>query len=518
MSLSSATGAYHARVVDEVSGRRTTRTGSSTGTASLKRQAATGVYWTGASFVMTMGLRLIVLAVLARLLAPEEFGLVSTLLALVAVMQAFGDLGMNAAIIHRRDLTVDQLSSLFWLSQLAGVAVFAAMSLGAPLIVALYDEPRIEPIVGLLAARFLAAPAGIPYIAVLQRELEFRRLAGVQIVAAICGSAVALALAFAGRGLYALVFGELATIVVQSALAVTVGWRFFKVKRRFRLADLRGYLAFGAHQIGERSLNQLAMNIDYVLVGRVFGPAALGVYSVAFEVASLPTRILNPVFTRVALPVLARVQTDAAALTRGYLQLSRLLALIQFPILVALGMLAHHLVPVFLGPSWDDAIPIVRILVGLGALRVLCNVAGPAFLARGRADIGFYWALFVAAINVPVFLLVVDHGLEAIAWTWVALMLLYWLLLAGVLRVLIGMGIGRYLRELARPLLVAGGTGGVLALGVALLERFTASAGVAVAVLVPLACLAAGALIWMFEREFLLTQLRSLKRPGGRNE
>ncbi|MDZ7344622.1 MAG: oligosaccharide flippase family protein, partial [candidate division KSB1 bacterium] len=150
----------------------------------------------------------------------------------------------------------------------------------------------------------------------------------MQVGSVLVGTVVAMVLAVADAGIRALVFGELASAAALSLLGFAAGRRAWRPAFRFRRGDLAGYLGFGLNQLGERTLNAFGMNVDYLLVGRVWGPTTLGLYTVAFELASAPTRFLNPVFTRVAFPLFARMQSDKAALARGFVELTRLLALL----------------------------------------------------------------------------------------------------------------------------------------------------------------------------------------------
>ena len=479
---------------------------------SLRHRAATGVTWTAIAFAVQMSLRIVILAVLARLLSPGDFGLIATLSALIAIMQAFGDLGLSAAIVQRRELDGDQLSSVFWLIQIVGAGICLSLWLAAPLVVAVFREPHLETLVCLLSLRFVLAPPGVPFHALMQRELEFRRIAGLQIIAAFVTAVVTLGAAYEGAGVHALVWGELAGVFAHSGLVIAVGWHRWRPVWRLRRSDLRGYVRFGAHQVGERAFNQVAMNIDYLLIGLVLGSETLGLYSVAFELASLPTRAINPMFTRVAFPVFARVQHDDAALGRGYVDLSRMLALIQFPLLAGVAVLAPLIVPVFLGAGWTSAISLIQVLSVLGALRVVCNPAGSAFLAKGRSKLGFRWAVFTAIVNVTAFTVIVGHGAEAIAWTWVILIAVYWLLLTVILRSLIRLPVGGYLRAFVPSLSISALLVGVLVAGGHGVDVLGWTDRAALGALIAAGAVVTAALIWRLEGTFVATQLRLLRR------
>ena len=145
-------------------------------------------------------------------------------------------------------------------------------------------------------------------------------------------------------------------------ILATVGWRSSRPKLHFRWSDTRGYVSFGLYQMGERSVNQLASNLDYLIIGRVLGPAVLGPYSLAYQLVVMPIFKINPVLAGVAFPVFALRQRNLDALRRGFARMSGLLVFAVYPFLVGLIVLAPLVVPVFYGDRWAAAIPLVQVL------------------------------------------------------------------------------------------------------------------------------------------------------------
>lgn len=460
---------------------------------------------------MGMVLRLATLAVIARYLTQAELGLVSMLLAIIFTMQAFGDFGLSAVIVQRTSLTREQLSSLFWLAQLTGLACLLLVVLFEPAIVALYGDPRLQGLIGWLALRFLLTPLGIPFYAMLQRDLQFRRAFWIATGASALGSAVTMVGAIRGHGISALIAGELTTATTYAVLALILGWKSWRPAMRLRREDLREPLRFSLFQVGERVFNLFATNIDYILVGRVLGAEALGIYALAFELVSTPAR-LNGVLMRVAFPMLAKKQDDADGFRRGVLDLVRLIALVQLPVLAAIALLAPFLVPVFLGPKWGDVVPLVQILSVFGAIRVLGNPSGPAFLAKGHPQIGFYFNVAVAAVVIVAFSLTVSSGLEAIAWTWVAVIGVQLVALTIILNRLTGLTWRMWGHALGRPLAIVGLAIAYLAAARAIATEVTTSLDlqliVALALAMPLFAITA----WRLERAFLSLTFALLRR------
>lgn len=417
---------------------------------SLLRRAGSSAAWSAVSHGTTMASRLVVLAVLGRWLTPADFGVVGLLMVILALVQSLADIGLTEAVIQRKEVTRDHVSSLFWLGMAIGLVAAGAMAIGAPAIARFASYPRLVGLAHLLALRFVLAPLAVPFVADLQRRLAFRDLARVTSLAAIAGAVVALASARAGAGAASLVLGELATGLALAVLGAAACPRDRWPRFHFRLGEATPYLAFGAWNTMQRTLLAATMNVDYFFVARALGTVALGVYSVAFELGSSPMRVVNPLVTRALFPVLAR-EDDEGAVARAFVDASRVLALVAFPVLAGMAATAPELVAVVLGPGWDGAGTLLPVLVAAGALRVLANPTGPVLLARGHARLLGLWALFATVVNVVTFTLVAPRGLLAVCVAWLALLAFYLAALLGILRVVLALDVGRYIHALLRP-------------------------------------------------------------------
>jgi lipopolysaccharide exporter len=452
-------------------------------------------------------LQLVQLAVLARVLDPRAFGVVAMVGVIVGFAQAYTDLGISGAIVQRRDATREQLSSLYWSTLLAGVAAFAILWLAAPLAVAVFPAPEIVPLLRAAALVLLIVPLGRQFELLLQKELQFDVLARQEVAAAVAGVAVTIGVALAGYGAWGPIVGSIVAAGVRAAQLLVVGLRTARPSLRLRAADLRGYLRFGSYQMGEHTVNFLAGRSDHLLIGGLLGPAALGFWNFAGSLTSQPSSRINPVVTRVALPVLARVQDDRELLRAGFLRLVRLLGGINAPLLVGLAATAPRLVPLAFGAAWVDAVPVVQILCLVALSRSIGNPIGTLLLASGRVDLGFRWNVAVLLATAPaVAASAMVGGLLGVAIALLALQLLFGAAAYVVLvRPLVGATGSAYADAVLRPVALAAAMGiivlGTGTLALAALPLLVLQVGVGV--------LAYGAAVWLFERR-TLGELRAL--------
>ena len=387
---------------------------------SLARKAFTGASWVSLSSLVSNGLQLLQLALLARLLPPQDFGLMALAAVIVGFAQAYADMGMGNAVIHRQDATHRQLSSLYWLNVLAGIAIFCVVQILAPLLAELWHAPALTGVMRWCAVIFLVEPLGQQFRLQLEKELRFGLLAAIEIAASIVAIAVALYTALHGAGVFALVWGQLAGAACKAGCLVIFGWSKAPPSLCLEIGELKGFLRFGFYQMGERSINFLGFNLDKLLLGSLLGMQALGYYNVAYQLMSKPYLVFNPILTRVAFPTFARMQDDDARMRRGFLKMIGIVALIMFPVYALLIALAEPLLGIVLGSTWQPAVGIFQILAVLGFFYSLGNPLGSLLLAKGRTDIGFYLNLFMISLYVPAIWLGARHGGEGVAWGLVA--------------------------------------------------------------------------------------------------
>jgi lipopolysaccharide exporter len=402
-------------------------------------------------------LRLVQLFVLARLLMPEDFGLLGMVLIAVGFAEAFSDFGISAAIVHRGDVPRKQLSSLYWLNVATGLAVFAGMWLCAPLVALVFAEPRLVELLRGVAVIFLVVPFGKQFEVLMQRDLHFRWLAWAEMAGSVGGLGAAVALALLGYGAWALVLGFVAHLVIRTLLIIVASPAAYRPTLHFRRSDLDGFVGFGLYQMGERTVNFLSERLDQLLLGILLGAQALGYYTFAFNLVAQPVSRINPIVTRVAFPIFAKIQTELERLRTSYYRVVSMVASVNAPMLLGLAAIAPLVVPAFFGEQWTAAVPIVQILSAVALLRSIGNPVGSLQLALGRADLGFHWNLALLVVSVPaVFLGAYLGAATGVALSLLALQLV---LLPVAYRLLLRPLIGRsgleFTTSIARPVALA---------------------------------------------------------------
>lgn len=369
----------------------------------------------------------------------------------IGFAQLFADMGISNAIIYRQDATRDELSSLYWVNVLAGFVLFGAVCGAAPLVTKFYHEPRLTDLIYLSSVIFLITPFGQQFQILLQKELTFDRLTKIEIAGALANSATAVSLALFGLGVYSLIWGQLASALLRVLLLSFWGWRNWRPRLHFAKRDLRGYIGFGLYQMGEKAVNYLSANIDYIIIGRFLGPEALGFYTLAYQIVTFPLTKINPIFTRVAFPTFSKIQDNNFKMRSGYCKVINYISMISFPMLTGMIVVAPEFTKLVFGVKWNPSIIIIQILCLVGVFKSLGNPIGSVLLAKGRADIGFYWNIFVVIMLSVAVIIGTNWGIAGVAFAILILQMPLFFIIQPIVNRLINLKFKNYFQAIQSP-------------------------------------------------------------------
>ncbi len=415
-----------------------------------------GLGWNAATQVVSKAFQFAATVALARLLSPDEFGLIGMVLVVTGFATTFADLGLGAAIIQRDATSNETLSSAFWLNLGVGGALTITVALAAPLVARFYGEPRLVLLTAAMALSFILGAFSFVQSALLAKSLDFRTRFWIEGFAIATSVIVALALALAGAGVWSLVVQWLSEAAARAALMwLMLPWRPARV---FNATTIRELFKFGRHLLAFNIVVYWAQNVDKLIIGRQLGGAALGVYGIADRFMRLPLTNITGTAGTVMFPALAALRDDIDAVKRAYLRANRMIALLTFPMMLGMSVLAEPLVLLIYGEKWQSAVGIVQVLCFAGLAQSVYNTAGWIFLSRGRSDILFRFGVLSMLVRGVGVLVGMHWGLLGIAWAYVAggflaLMLPTW---AAAGR-LIGVGLGEMVSNVAGPFCCAVG-------------------------------------------------------------
>ena len=422
----------------------------------LKQKAVTGVKWSGISTTIITVLHFITLAVLARILSPSDFGLMGMIMVVIGFMQAFADMGLSNAIIQRRIVPESHLSSFFWINVVSGVVICVCLISMREIAVIYFKESSLSNYLTIAAFIFLVTPGCQIFRTILKKELEFKILSKVDISGMFAYSLSSICLALAKFGVLSLIFGQLCRSLCSVSILFFIFRKTWLPRFHFSFREIKSYLSFSAFQMGEKAVNFLSANIDYIIIGRFLGPVALGFYTLAYQIVIFPLNKINPIITEVSFPVFSRIQEDNYRIKKGYLKTINYISVLSFPMLIGMFGVAPEFILLVYGEKWKPTIIILQILCFVGLYKSLVNPVGSILLAKGKADIGFYWNVFAVIMISIAVVIGINWGIVGVA---VAILILHvplFFIIQRIVNGLIDLKFKQYFRSIKSPIFCSG--------------------------------------------------------------
>lgn len=384
----------------------------------LRRQAVRGAGVTVFSQGVVFGVQLISTMVLARLLTPADFGVVTMATTFSLLLASFGQNGYSEAVIQRGDIDHSLSSNLFWINLGAGAVMAAGFAAAGPLLARFFRDPRVIYVTVAMSLTILISGTSVVHLALLKRGLRFSITSGIDVFAGAISVLVMILLAWAGRGYWALVAGAITRLLVQSMGA----WYFCRWMPGFpRRAEGTGSVArFAIHVYGRFSINYFARNADNLLVGWRFGSGSLGFYKKAYDLFVLPSNQLLAPIADVVLSTLSRLDYRSVQYRRYFLNGLSILAFVGMGIGACLTLEGNDFIRLLLGPKWGPAGQIFTFFgPGIGIMMIYSQ-NGLIHLSIGRADRWFRWIIVEFTVTGLLFLLGLQWGPAGVAAAWTA--------------------------------------------------------------------------------------------------
>jgi O-antigen/teichoic acid export membrane protein len=398
------------------------------------------------------GVGLISTLILVRLLLPEDFGLIAIATALVALVAILGEMSVNVVLVQKKEIDALDLNSAWSLRLVVGVITASALAGLAVPMSAFYSEPRLEFVVYALAAGVLIDGFSNIGPVFFQRELkfdlDFLLMAGQKLASVV----VAVTLAFVFRSYWAMVAGILAGRLAHLALSYSL----HSYRPRWSRERWNEIFRFSRWLLLNNGLFFLSNRLSDFVLGKLSGPKEVGIFSVAYELAMLPTTDLVAAINRAVLPGYSRMRSDPRVLQQSFLDVGAIIALLALPAALGIGGIAEVLVPVLFGSAWEALIPLIAVLAFAGAITSLWTNSGLAFLALGRPHMITVLTLIRLGLLVPgAIYAAMLHGALGVAIVYVATAAMMLPMYIGSVLKALEIPVMRYLSSIYRPLLSA---------------------------------------------------------------
>jgi PST family polysaccharide transporter len=486
----------------------------------LKKRTVKGIGWAMSSQLLKVVLALAISSILAHLLHPEDFGLIAMAMVFINLVGLLNDMGLQSALIQKKEGGDAYASSAFWLNLAEGVLLSLAVAALAPAIARFYGESRLSPMIMAISPTFAVTSLGMIQGALLQKKLEFRMLAVADVLSVLAAGGAAVALAYGGAGAWSLVAQALVAAAIYTCIVFAAsGW---KPSMRFAWKPAGELLGYGLPLMGSSFVNYFNRNLDNMLIGKFLGGEQLGYYSLAYKLLLFPLQNVSSTLGRVMFPALALIQEDHAKVRDAYLKATRYIAAVTFPMMAGLALTAPQFVRVVFGPQWERSVFLVQVLAGVGLIQSIGTTVGWIYLSQGRTDILFKWNLFALAVASASFALGLLWDIEGVACSYATASLLLAYPLFAIPFRLIGLRFKSFWGNLGRAAACTAMMGAVVwGTGIMLEKVFGLGDAASLAVMISVGAASYAGSLFVADRE-TLRELRALVgelrgRGGGKD-
>jgi O-antigen/teichoic acid export membrane protein len=383
--------------------------------ASLRQKATSGLVWTTAQQLGEQGVRFVVQVVLARILLPEEFGLIAMISVFLTIGNMVAQAGMGSALVQAKELTETDIRTVYTMNLLVGLLMVAALWLSAPFISQFYQQPELVLLLRVMSLAVFLQQLGAVHASLLGRELKYRQVMFANFPGMLISGGVGIAMALNGFGVWALVAQALVMPLITSSLL----WKFSGWMPNFALsqASIGKLFPFGWRVAANQLLNAVFNNIYVLVIGRIYPVAEVAYYQRAKSFQNLTTMNVLQIFNRVAFPVLSRLNSEKSdRASEGYFKLLTVASWGIIPLIAIMGAVAEPMIVLLLTDKWIATVPYLQVLCAIGVFMIL-NVVNVNYLqAKGRADVVLKLSMLSKLFIVISLLITFKLGVVAMLW------------------------------------------------------------------------------------------------------
>ncbi len=378
---------------------------------SLKHKTLRGTVWSSIERFSVQAVSFIVMIIMARILTPDDYGLVAMLTIFIAISQSLVDSGFSNALIRKQDRNETDNSTVFYFNIAVGIFLYLILYFCAPLIAEFYKEPLLIPITRLISLSVLINSFVVVQRAILTSSIDFKTQAKASLTAAIISGGVGIYMAHSGYGVWSIVWYQLANLTINALLLwILSKWR---PKWLYSWKSFRELFGFGSKLAVSGVIDTLYNNIYLIVIGKVFNAADLGYYTRASQFAQFPSSNFTGIIQRVTYPILCTLQGDIPRLRDVYRRFLRLSAFVVFPLMVGLAAVAKPLILLLLGDKWAFSIILLQVICFSMMWYPIHAINLNLLQVQGRSDLFLKLEIIKKMIGVAILCITVPFGLIA---------------------------------------------------------------------------------------------------------
>ncbi|MDO8727140.1 MAG: MOP flippase family protein [Candidatus Methanoperedens sp.] len=378
----------------------------------IEQKFISGVKWSAISRIALQITQILITVILARLLVPDDFGLLGMAVVFTSFVTIFNDFGIGSAIIQKQNLNNKQLSSIFLFNILIGFFMVLISIIAAPIIAEFFNQPLLTSVIYIMSLSFIFISVCIVKNSLLIKDFNFKKITFLELFSTIFSGVFGIILAFMGYGVWSLVWQNVSMNFIYAILLwSTHNWM---PEIYFNWRDIRSIIGFSSNLSGFNLLNYFSRNADRLLIGKFLGMTALGYYNFAYTLMLYPLSNISSVLSRVMFPALSQIQHDNAKFRLFFLKSTKYIAFISFPMMLGLFALADEFILTIFGEKWSQVILLIKILSIVGLIQSIESTVGTIYLSKGRTGWMFLWGIFESILVVGTIVISLRWGINGV--------------------------------------------------------------------------------------------------------
>ena len=392
------------------------------GVSNLRRKTVNGFFWSALEMVFSQGQGILYGIVLARLLSPNEFGLLGMVTIFIAIAQVFVDSGLSQALIRKQNCTELDYNTIFWVNIIIGILAFVVIWILAPFIADFYAKPELINLTRVLALAIIISSLTLNQQTIITKNLDFKTLTKSSVVGTFVAGVSSILLALYGFGVWSLVWRVIINQVVRSLIL----WYYNRWLPNFTYsrAILKEHFLFGSNLLLISMVSAVYKSFYNMIIGKNYPVSTLGYYTNAEQYSNMPATSITAITNKVSYPVLSEMQNDNVRLKKSIKKLIETVMYLSFIILFGLAAVAHPLFSIMLGSKWAPSIIYFQILCFAYAITPLHIINHNIMKIKGRSDLFLRTEIIKYALFTPLLVLGAIYGIKVLL---VGIVIFYWI-------------------------------------------------------------------------------------------
>jgi O-antigen/teichoic acid export membrane protein len=377
---------------------------------SLRKKTISGFAWSFIDSFANQGLSFFIGIILARLLSPEEFGLIGMLAIFMAISQSFIDSGFGSALIRKKDCTAEDYSTVFYYNLVVGIILYLVLFFSAQAISSFFAKPQLKIMVQVLGINLIINSVSLIQKTILIKNINFKLQAKISIISSIISGSISIGMAFGGWGVWSLV---LRLVIQNLCMSILLwAWNTWRPRIIFSIASFKELFGFGSRLMFSGLIDTTYNNIYYLIIGKEFSANELGFFTRAQNFSMLPTQLLTEVIQRVSYPALSTLQDSQDRLKAAYRKLIKNTMLISFVLMIGLAAIAKSLVITLIGEKWASSIIYLQLLCFVAVLYPLHALNLNMLNVKGRSDLFLRLEIIKKILVIPTIIIGIFLGIK----------------------------------------------------------------------------------------------------------